>query len=69
MAEKNKNRFDEDEKTYDQKLNLHVVLRIFHWIKPFKKQMITACLMMLFSAKWNQCHAAYDKHDKWSRYT
>lgn len=50
MAEKNKNRFDEDEKTYDQKLNLHVVLRIFHWIKPFKKQMITACLMMLFSA-------------------
>ncbi len=50
MASKTKNRFDEDEKTYEQKLNLHVVLRIFHWIKPYKKQMILACIMMLSSA-------------------
>lgn len=50
MAANTKNRFDEDEKTYEQKLNLHVVMRIFHWIKPYKKQMILACIMMLSSA-------------------
>ncbi|MCF0242798.1 MAG: ABC transporter ATP-binding protein [Treponema sp.] len=46
---KTKNRFDEDE-SYNQKLNPHVVKRLFHWIKPYSKQMTAACIMMLFSA-------------------
>ncbi|MCQ2579868.1 MAG: ABC transporter ATP-binding protein/permease [Treponemataceae bacterium] len=41
-----RNRFNEDE-IQDRKLNVHVVARLFHWIKPYKKQMLLSCLAML----------------------
>ncbi len=41
-----RNRFDEDELD-DRKIDVHIIARLFHWIKPYKKQMILSCLAML----------------------
>lgn len=41
-----RNRFDEDELD-DRKIDVHIISRLFHWIKPYKKQMILSCLAML----------------------
>ncbi|MBO6100602.1 MAG: ABC transporter ATP-binding protein, partial [Spirochaetaceae bacterium] len=41
-----RNRFDEDE-LEDRKIDVHIIARLFHWIKPYKKQMILSCLAML----------------------
>lgn len=44
-----KNKFDEDE-IVDRKINVHAVLRIFKWIKPYRMNMIKACICMLFAS-------------------
>lgn len=44
-----RNRFDEDE-FEDRKINVHIVARLFHWIKPYKKQMILSCIAMLVAS-------------------
>jgi len=44
-----KNKFDEDE-IVDRKINVHAVLRIFKWIKPYRLNMVKACICMLFAS-------------------
>ena len=41
-----RNRFDEDELD-DRKIDVHIIARLFHWIKPYKKQMLLSCIAML----------------------
>ncbi len=44
-----RNRFDTDEQL-DEQFNPHIVKRLFQWVVPYKKQMITACAFMMLSA-------------------
>lgn len=44
-----RNKFDTDEQV-EEKLRVSVVLRIFHWIKEYKFQMILSCFIMLVAS-------------------
>lgn len=44
-----RNRFDTDEQI-ERKLNAHVIMRLFKWIKPYRGKMILSCFIMLFAS-------------------
>ncbi|MCQ2582401.1 MAG: ABC transporter ATP-binding protein/permease [Treponema sp.] len=44
-----RNKFDADEEI-EQKLNPHIIMRLFNWIKPYKGKMILSCVIMLLAS-------------------
>ena len=44
-----RNKFDTDEQI-ERKLNAHVIMRLFKWIKPYSGKMILSCLIMLLAS-------------------
>ena len=50
-----RNRFDEDE-LEDRKIDVHIIARLFHWIKPYNKEnhhfLITFHFVLLYSTPY-----------------
>lgn len=44
-----RNKFDADEE-FEQKINPHIIKRLFLWILPYKKKMILSCVIMLLAS-------------------
>ena len=44
-----RNKFDADEEI-EQKINPHIIKRLFVWIKPYRGKMVLSCFIMLFAS-------------------